>query len=417
MKRQIATLVSVVYKTASPTFDGPVGGYTTIIPSIHAPTFPPTSTPIQNTQAIESATQQQSSLPVPTTVAQLSTPTVGSASAIAASLSSLLISPSVNSIPTPSSIAASALNPSSSLLLTSIQTTSPTWVNSSPTLSSMPTLVPTAVSSSASQVSSSEPAAISSQVSKGSTSGAKAGIAIAVVLGLAALLGGIAFWCLWRKKQQREAHDRFTDEKNPFGDNAASLTSPCASVPPQVSLDSTTQHRPQTAACANDDNTFASGGRHGVTSCQDAEKDTIDLLNPFEQSKSIPAVDPTVLSKQEVPAPLRIRTPTPEAVTDVGILAGASATLAQRHNTPKPLDIKRVPSPVPAAPSPSGTEFSTTSTSHGSLTNSRSSNNVHRIQLDFKPSMEDELELHAGHLIRLLHEYDDGWVSVFRSIM
>ena len=38
-------------------------------------------------------------------------------------------------------------------------------------------------------------------------------------------------------------------------------------------------------------------------------------------------------------------------------------------------------------------------------------NAVYRVQLEFKPSMEDELELHAGQLVRLLHEYDDGWVS------
>jgi len=38
------------------------------------------------------------------------------------------------------------------------------------------------------------------------------------------------------------------------------------------------------------------------------------------------------------------------------------------------------------------------------------SNNVHRVQLDFKPSMQDELDLHAGQLVRMLHEYDDGWV-------
>lgn len=38
-------------------------------------------------------------------------------------------------------------------------------------------------------------------------------------------------------------------------------------------------------------------------------------------------------------------------------------------------------------------------------------NNVHRVQLDFKPSMGDELELKAGTLVRMLHEYDDGWVS------
>jgi hypothetical protein len=38
--------------------------------------------------------------------------------------------------------------------------------------------------------------------------------------------------------------------------------------------------------------------------------------------------------------------------------------------------------------------------------------NVHRVQLDFKPSMEDELEIRAGQLVRMLHEYDDGWVSI-----
>lgn len=38
--------------------------------------------------------------------------------------------------------------------------------------------------------------------------------------------------------------------------------------------------------------------------------------------------------------------------------------------------------------------------------------NVHRVQMDFNPSMEDELALQAGQLVRLLHEYDDGWVSL-----
>ena len=33
---------------------------------------------------------------------------------------------------------------------------------------------------------------------------------------------------------------------------------------------------------------------------------------------------------------------------------------------------------------------------------------VHCVQLDLKPSMDDELELCAGQLIRILHEYDDG---------
>ena len=39
--------------------------------------------------------------------------------------------------------------------------------------------------------------------------------------------------------------------------------------------------------------------------------------------------------------------------------------------------------------------------------------NVYRVQLDFKPSMEDELEIRAGQLVRMLHSYDDGWVGLY----
>ena len=62
-------------------------------------------------------------------------------------------------------------------------------------------------------------------------------------------------------------------------------------------------------------------------------------------------------------------------------------------------------------PSPAGTEFSMTPSSPGSFASGPPPSNVHRIQLDFKPSMDDELSLRAGQLVRLLHEYDDGWVS------
>jgi hypothetical protein len=40
--------------------------------------------------------------------------------------------------------------------------------------------------------------------------------------------------------------------------------------------------------------------------------------------------------------------------------------------------------------------------------------NVHRVQMDFTPSMEDEMELRSGQLVRLLHEYDDGWALCVR---
>ncbi|KAF3925485.1 hypothetical protein AA313_de0201231 [Arthrobotrys entomopaga] len=39
---------------------------------------------------------------------------------------------------------------------------------------------------------------------------------------------------------------------------------------------------------------------------------------------------------------------------------------------------------------------------------------VHRVLVDFKPSMADELELKANEVVRLLHEYDDGWALCIR---
>jgi hypothetical protein len=74
--------------------------------------------------------------------------------------------------------------------------------------------------------------------------------------------------------------------------------------------------------------------------------------------------------------------------------------------------------------SPAGTDYSNTSAATGApespsggaaaiaAAGGPANSAVHRVQLDFKPTMDDELELKAGDLVRLLHEYDDGWVSV-----
>lgn len=68
-------------------------------------------------------------------------------------------------------------------------------------------------------------------------------------------------------------------------------------------------------------------------------------------------------------------------------------------------DIPASPGPAPAGPLP-------VAVAAGGAP--PAPNNVHRVQLDFKPSMNDELELHAGQLVRMLHEYDDGWALCVR---
>lgn len=109
---------------------------------------------------------------------------------------------------------------------------------------------------------------------------------------------------------------------------------------------------------------------------------------------------------------------------DPVVMAGAMASIPATDDFPVPPpknvnsasvppspawteDLPASPGPAPMGPPPVA----------GAMAGSRPQSpaagpdNVHRVQLDFKPSMQDELDLHAGQLVRMLHEYDDGWVS------
>ena len=104
---------------------------------------------------------------------------------------------------------------------------------------------------------------------------------------------------------------------------------------------------------------------------------------------------------------------------------------SMRKDLPKPLDLTKAPpsSQLFAAhpPSPAGTEYSMQSIAPGqtpaptagaaaiAAAGGPQHSTVHRVQLDFKPTLEDEMELKAGQLVRLLHEYDDGWVLFFST--
>ncbi|KAK7748952.1 hypothetical protein SLS53_000977 [Cytospora paraplurivora] len=122
------------------------------------------------------------------------------------------------------------------------------------------------------------------------------------------------------------------------------------------------------------------------------------------------------------------------AGTTAGATVGAAVTGLQRKqsvrrdNAPEPLDLTLPPKMTIVPPSPTGTEFSLQEAESGQSPSQPSAgaaaiaaaggpanSNVHRVQLDFKPTMDDELELHAGQVVRLLHEYDDGWVSEYQN--
>ncbi|KAL9122994.1 MAG: hypothetical protein Q9187_000452 [Circinaria calcarea] len=436
---EIATVISVVYKTASQTFAGPVAGYTTFIPPAIQSTVQlnPEDTPAstQLPQATETPTQQSPTSVVASSILSALQPQ-SSYSAVAVSSATTL---SAIASP-PSAISRTDTDLSSSSKATSLLhsekvTMDSTLATAMPTQTIQFTTNP-AVAASASQASNSNPASVTKPPPQGLTNGAKAGIAIGIILALAALIALLAFCYRRRSHSKRETNENVENEKNPFGDNAATCTPPRTSTLPQLNLKHMTHFDPQLAGPTKNSNGSAMPTPTTATALpHDLEKDqdrTGQPANPFDEhadssdSASRAYVlkrDSSMLAQQAMPAPLRIRTPTPESAAAVSpVASAASATIAQRHNAPKPLDIKRAVSPAPrgpiegAAPSPALTEFSMTSIPPGSMNNGGGTllPNVHRIQLDFKPSMEDELELRAGQLVRLLHEYDDGWALCIR---
>jgi hypothetical protein len=158
-----------------------------------------------------------------------------------------------------------------------------------------------------------------------------------------------------------------------------------------------------------------------------------DPNNPFGNHAETAAHSPQA---NLAPAPVSPTRDVTSNVADAAIapIVGAAAGAAVAHNKapsndgsviPKPLSIKSNMSGVVAAPGPPSPALTDTANANASTTDVPSSlvaggaaaggapgpNNVHRVQMDFKPSMDDEVELRAGQLIRMLHAYDDGWVS------
>ncbi|MCJ1288196.1 hypothetical protein MMC26_007551 [Xylographa opegraphella] len=389
----VATLVSVVYVTATPTFKGPVGGYTTIVPVA----------PVQTSTI-------QSPVPVPTTAAEEST-----ALEISSALAQSFVLPSGDASPTTSASSTNNIRISSSPLDSVQATTTPS--------ASQPASQPVSISANASNippvsvVSATSTPVVTPLGSPGLSGGGKTGVAVGVILGLVALLAVAALCLLHRKKQNNKPYEPAEDEKNPFGDRAAvpaqASTPARTSTPPQLTRRDSMQPRTQREVAM-------SGALRNIQNLDVEKAQTAPdpAANPFGKYAEVSRVN------QDIPAPLRIGTVTSDnapACIEGGAVAGAtSANTAQRHNAPKARDIKPIVTPSMrqpmdgAMPSPAFTECSMKSRSVVDAAASTSRIDVHRIQLDFKPSMEDELELKAGQLVRLLHEYDDGWALCIR---
>ncbi|KAK9265010.1 hypothetical protein V1519DRAFT_394798 [Lipomyces tetrasporus] len=65
--------------------------------------------------------------------------------------------------------------------------------------------------------------------------------------------------------------------------------------------------------------------------------------------------------------------------------------------------------PAPQDPFSPAATAAAAAAAGASASASPSTSNVHRAIMDFVPTMHDELALKDGQLVRVLHEYDDGW--------
>ncbi|KAK2676070.1 hypothetical protein RAB80_008256 [Fusarium oxysporum f. sp. vasinfectum] len=166
---------------------------------------------------------------------------------------------------------------------------------------------------------------------------------------------------------------------------------------------------------------------------------SVDPANPFgTQAERVPSP-----VQEETASALRA-SPSPMSEKSTMAVAAATAPVSPQSPSspqgppPPPMDLQlpllslqldlTLPNaPMAAVPaSPAGTEYSSSSAPSGgpdspsagaaaiAAAGGPANSAVHRVQLDFKPTMDDELELRAGDLVRLLHEYDDGWALCIR---
>lgn len=418
----LSTFLSVVFVTASPTFTGDVAGYTTLTPPAEQSSPQPSVTyDVTEPQNFGGSSSQYVWTPASSSAAA-GLESTQAAPATSWEAATTYVPSTTNTAlgMGESSLARSSTLPTSIAVAISSSTFVSSYISSRMASRSLATMAPSSTAS----------AAASS--SGGMTSGGKAGLAIGVILVLALVAGGV-LWFYWKKKKHTRKWHKTDDEKVGFGAAAAPVAAKTDSKKPLVaggekqdssaprlSLRPVTQFIPDLAgakkrlsqvnplnkmnkpagmAVAGADRNLTPGNPNGSPWERRAGGGTAanpfkDPVNPFgDQAKSISPPNVTVTPPlsddgSSIDAGTGVAVGVATGAAGAAMLAGAAKNV---HGQPRNGSAGRAGLPTAAGGAPPG--------------------NVHRVQLDFKPSMEDELELGAGQLVRLLHEYDDGWVS------
>ncbi|KAI8960814.1 hypothetical protein F5Y11DRAFT_250981 [Daldinia sp. FL1419] len=427
-----STVVMTVYQTLPKTFDGPVGGYRTLGQDEDAPETKPTATVAPVVQAKPTSSpgkNEDTALPSVAKAQNTDAATKDSEKTAAGVLPGSIMHTSSVDISGHSTLA--------------VATSTPT------TLAKATKNIETSQIAATDAAASSSPTATADSSDAPDTSGAaKAGIAIGVLGGVLAV--GLLVWFLFARRRKQLEQQQIENEKPDMSDRRVSILSTRTSATaPQLSLRPVTTEfmptygerrsskgaalalatggaalkpenanrslweRPGSSNANNPENPFGSNAERAYTPTE------TQPANPFDNPENIVGMAQTTDSP-----PSSMPAAGAATLGVAGAAAGASLTrkASTRKEAPAPLDLTMAAEP----PSPADTEFSVHSIAPGQSPGpSRSaaaiaaaggppSTAVHRVQLDFKPTLEDEMGLRAGQLVRLLHEYDDGWSLCIR---
>ncbi|KAH0266967.1 hypothetical protein KCU71_g19657, partial [Aureobasidium melanogenum] len=387
----VATVFSVVYVTASATFSGPTAGFVTLgaNPTTSAKAAAK-STATNNTDDEDNTTTANAKQPSSTA----RTSTTSTSSAKVTSTLSPTAKSTANTLSSSSSSSSSSLVSSSLAVITSSAAASSTIASSS---------ISSAAKAEATSSSSASATAVADAASSGLSSGAKAGVALVVIFAIGAL-AGLAYFLIRKKKaQQKQAigMERLDDEKKGFVSQSPStmtIPQPPAQTrntgpAPRLSYRPTSQWSP---SVLGDAEKAAAGAAAGVMAsnsdpanpfgihAQTVEAQSRDVISPIPEERSLSP--PVELQGSPVPSPTA-------ANFNISSPATPNAEVGTASAVPVAALAGAAPGAVIADP-PGST--------------------VHRVQLEFKPSMDDELELKVGQIVRVLHEYDDGWALCIR---
>ncbi|KAK4539568.1 hypothetical protein LTR36_010845 [Oleoguttula mirabilis] len=393
-KDVVQTVQSVVYVTLSADFSGSIAGYSTLTDVTATPTDIVQSAALTSTAASTSASVNDAE------ASYLAAKASASAGASTASGSSTItVSPTSSSVATFTGSSSSLAEGDNNK---SVFLNAPTSaVSATSSAAAVTALVGAGVQATHSATTQAQ----ISESNSGMTGGAKAGVAIGVLLAMA-LAGGLLFFC-WRRRRNPNAHQEIHDEKRTssiFGGKAmaekhASVGSEhgapsirsthTASTAPRLSLRPVTQFLPSLSNNRKSSATDLAAAAMSEKPKSMWERRANATENPFD--------DAAVTSEKN---------PFDEPETHDDSFAHSS------HHSQKPSWEGSEPATPKSAIMGTATAVPVTTNSVPAVP--QGPNNVHRVQLDFKPSMEDELELKSGQLVRMLHEYDDGWALCIR---